>query len=403
VTSSSQLALPLVYKVDAGFWRTLVASPAACDAGTEAWRVYARSLSGMQKEAVVGLKPNGPAWRLASDEGPYLRGTDRAPFPLAFFASGVAFSLLSEVRRQAEHRNVALEALHIEQDTRYSMDGSFIRGDAMGGAMPVEVTLRVGTPASAEDLKGVVSRALRSSPAHQCMGQVLENRFSLALNGKRHELSSLAEAARSESLGPLPFANVVPTPDDEYASNVIFRTAAAESQVGVPGGVGSSLSAEQKRTLHVKTNGAWPTRGSLMTSSVQLLQPIGSTFQFSCDDGDDGRAPPPMAYLSTGVAFCYMTQMGRYAHIKRRELTSYEIVQESACAWTPRTGAACPARFDTHVWLASGISAADAEDLLNVSERTCFLHAGLRGQTPSSVQLFRGGEDLGRLDGAPPA
>ena len=50
-------------------------------------RVWARSLSGMQKEAIVGSSyPTHPGtlWRLASDEGPYLDGFDAAPCPLAF-------------------------------------------------------------------------------------------------------------------------------------------------------------------------------------------------------------------------------------------------------------------------------------------------------------------------------
>ena len=43
----------------------------------ETVRVRARSLSGMQKEAVVSSTAGG-VWRLASDEGPYLDGFDAA-------------------------------------------------------------------------------------------------------------------------------------------------------------------------------------------------------------------------------------------------------------------------------------------------------------------------------------
>jgi len=100
---------PLVYKIERGFWNEYASSPSSSVAARNNWRVYARALSGMQKEAVVGQRPSGPAWRMVSDEGPYLQGSDLAPFPLAFFASGMALSLLSEVRHHAERLHVDLE------------------------------------------------------------------------------------------------------------------------------------------------------------------------------------------------------------------------------------------------------------------------------------------------------
>ena len=49
--------------------------------------VLGRCLEGMQKEALVRVGES-PPWRMVSDEGPYLEGTDLAPFPLAFFTPG---------------------------------------------------------------------------------------------------------------------------------------------------------------------------------------------------------------------------------------------------------------------------------------------------------------------------
>ena len=45
-------------------------------------RTVVRAMEGMQKEAAVTIEPDGATWRLVSDEGPYLNGTDLAPFPL---------------------------------------------------------------------------------------------------------------------------------------------------------------------------------------------------------------------------------------------------------------------------------------------------------------------------------
>jgi uncharacterized OsmC-like protein len=404
VTSLSNMPGPLVYKIDPRFWAENASSASTCAVATDNWRLYARALSGMQKEAAVGLRPRGPAWRLVCDEGPYLQGTDLAPFPLAFFASGLAFSLLSEVRRQARRRDVELQSLKLVQDTRYSMEGSFVRGDAIGDAMPVEVALDVEAEADARTLRELVLAAVSSSPAHECMKQVLRNRFSLDFNDRTHSLSSLSEAARPEGLWPLPFDRVIRAAEDQFLPDIIVKTRTAEKKVGVPGGVGSSLSAEQKRTLHVQVAAAWQAASPIMTVDVELLKPIGSGFRLLCDDAEDGKAPPPLAYLSAGVGFCYMTQMGRYAHIKRRELSSYEIVQDNGCEYcavdpeTPGRAEARLTQFDTHVRLASDISEAEAEDILRVSERTCFLHAGLRATHPSSVQVSQSGEKISQLD-----
>ena len=52
-------------------------------------RVEAHALGGMQKEALVYQGSTRSLWRMVSDEGPYLNGTDLAPFPLAFFSVGM--------------------------------------------------------------------------------------------------------------------------------------------------------------------------------------------------------------------------------------------------------------------------------------------------------------------------
>ena len=64
-------------------------------------RTTARALEGMQKEAVVAGGINGTAWRFVCDEGPYLKGTDLAPFPLGFFCAGMVSCYMTELVRAA--------------------------------------------------------------------------------------------------------------------------------------------------------------------------------------------------------------------------------------------------------------------------------------------------------------
>ena len=77
---------------------------------------------------------DGTAWRLTSDEGKHLRGTDLAPFPLGFFNAGMQSDLYGRVRAVAATRNVALDHVEIRVANHYWLTGSFIHGTGEGHA-----------------------------------------------------------------------------------------------------------------------------------------------------------------------------------------------------------------------------------------------------------------------------
>ena len=112
---------PLAYKVDDS--ETTVSTSKGPIPSQLAYRVDIRSLDGMQKEAVVRqLVPQGGAtWRLVSDEGPYLNGTDLAPFPLAFFAAGLQFCYMSQLVELLRTNKVNIHSLAVDQDTKLSL------------------------------------------------------------------------------------------------------------------------------------------------------------------------------------------------------------------------------------------------------------------------------------------
>jgi hypothetical protein len=85
-----------------------------------ALRTYVRSLAGMQKEALVVSSATDLAWRLVSDEGPYLAGHDEAPFPLAFMAAGMVASYYTEAAALAAKRGVGLAGVHLTLDNYYT-------------------------------------------------------------------------------------------------------------------------------------------------------------------------------------------------------------------------------------------------------------------------------------------
>ena len=95
--------LPLFFKIANAAEVGIAAPP---NRKGDALQTWVRSLSVMQKEAIVISQRTGLAWRLASDEGPYLNGHDAAPCPLAFLTAGMIASYMNEITALARQRHV---------------------------------------------------------------------------------------------------------------------------------------------------------------------------------------------------------------------------------------------------------------------------------------------------------
>jgi uncharacterized OsmC-like protein len=392
--SIESLATPLAYKASFDG-----AAPTDISEADEAFiTVKSRSLEGMQKEALVHTGATGAAgasttWRLTSDEGPYLNGTDLAPFPLAFFTSGMVMSFASNLRAIAQSQGVKLGNLQCTLDNFYTMEGSALRGTMTGSALPAELHVSADGIADAE-LKIFADAAMRWSPVSAFLGQELVSEFSTHLNGA---------LAPVDGVKPT-MADILPAPGNDFdliapitgavdGVPILSKVSAAEQLVDVAGGVGSSLKSEQKRMLHVRgvlkiaANGLFDVR-------IQLLKPIGSVFQFFGDDpvhrGGQARAPSGLDYLSAGVAFCFMTQLERYAQIVKQDLQSCELIQLTrfrAPSPSLEPGAAEAFPAVTHVYLTSGEDLAHNQKLVQMGEQTCFLHAALRASNPVVVSV----------------
>ncbi|MCQ3977932.1 MAG: OsmC family peroxiredoxin [Anaerolineae bacterium] len=380
---------PLAFKLPPGDWSELPGSGER-EAGKMAVRACVRALTGMQKEAVVHYGPTGATWRMVSDEGPYLNGTDLAPFPLAFYTAGMAFSFMAELLRHAVAHHVPIESLKLIQDNFYTMEGSALRGDMIGGAKPVEIRVEIRADASQAMIEKLMRLAEQSSPAQAYMRDKLTNTFTLNFNGRQIPVTNVTASISAPSPDPEPmFETVRPLAASKYVPDIITKLKAAEPVFGVEGGAGSSLQAEQKRTLHVRGVGTLREDG-LKEVQVQLFKPIGSTFRFISDEQSQS-APPSLAYLSAGVGFCYMTQMGRYAHIVKQDLPSYRIVQDNSFIFSGDIGQetlqARAVPVNTQVFVTMNESEEAAQKLVSMSERTCFLHAAMRTINPTKIEV----------------
>jgi OsmC-like protein len=365
---------PLFFKVDGA--RGAAAGPPPVRLG-DALRVCVRSLSLMQKEALVASARTGAVWRLASDEGAYLAGLDAAPCPLAFMTTGMISSFMSEILGLAKRRNIEVSAIRLVQDNFYTMVGSALQGTMTGGAKDVELAAEISSPADHDALTRLVADATAASPVNGLLRGSMQSLFTLTHNGR--ELAPTRARRLRGAVPPDPAASfdaAMPAPGDW--TGLIRRggmTSKAAHSVTL---VNDSLAEQQNRLLHLR--GICMLReDGVKEIEQQLFNPHGSIFRFLCDEapgnGGRGRAPDAASYLSAGIAFCFMTQLGRYAKIARKALDGYGVVQDThlSLAGAGEAGRAEP--IETHVFLDGPQGDDFARAALDMGERTCFLHA----------------------------
>ncbi|MGH9236877.1 MAG: OsmC family protein [Vicinamibacterales bacterium] len=356
--------------------------PAPEPGGGQAVRFYGRLLSGMQKEAIVCSSAGG-VWRLASDEGAYLSGLDEAPCPLAFMTTGMAASFIDAIQAGLAAARVDHEGIRLTQDNYYTMHGSMPQRTMIGGAMPVELDVEIAVARDADDLTEIVTGAVAAAPVSGLICKTLTNTFTLTVNGR--------EVVPAVS----PSMNRPPLPDPRSLFEGVAPGAALPEPLVARGGMsprtdeatshaGSSYAPEQHRTLHLR--GICTVRpDGLKVIEQHVYNPHGSIFQLLSEEapanGGRGRAPDANTYISAGIGFCFMTQFGRFAKIIGKQLDGYRIVQDTRFA----PGHADP--VETHTYLDTPEDDAFARELLDMGERTCFLHALCRTEVATNVRV----------------
>lgn len=360
----------------------------------DAVRTWVRSLSGFQKEALVVSARSGLMWRLVSDEGAYLNGYDQAPCPLSFLTTGMIASYMNEIVALAAKEDVYLRSLRLTQNNYYTMQGSMRKRTMVGGALPVELEVAVDCDLDDAALTQLVMNAVHASPLNGLMRGVLPSLFTLSKNGQQIDVGE-AEALGSEPVPDPPIDALVPVESDlvlierqglSPVKSVSKGTAAAAS----------SLMDEQDRTLNPAAICTLRDDG-IKEIEQHLYSPRGSVFRFLSEEapvaGGQGRAPDAVSFVSAGIAFCFMTQFGRMASMEKLDLPNYSIVQDThfslggASGQTGEAGMADP--VETHVHLETSESDEVARDMLDVSEKTCFLHAFCRTDLKTRLKVIR--------------
>ncbi|MEM6664360.1 MAG: OsmC family protein [Pseudomonadota bacterium] len=356
----------------------------------DALRTWVRSLSGFQKEALIRSHKTGETWRLVSDEGPYLNGHDAAPCPLAFLSTGMAASFMNEILALAKLQGVEIRKLKLIQDNYYTMKGSMPKRTMVGGAENIDLQVEIDCDLSDAALKEFLINATYASPLNGLMRGKLESLFKLGKNGVELPTAKVAEI--DGPLFPDPgnhFAKSIPEANPLSLMEPIGPTPKKDVVLGTASG-GSSLADEQDRRLNI---GAVAIMREDGIKDIQQMQysPYGTSFRFL--SSEDGRAPDANTLISAGIGFCFMTQFGRFVSMLKLDLPDYRIVQDThfslggASGGTGKAGEADP--IETHVYLETSESDETAQEMLDISEQTCFLHAFCRTDLKTKLKVVR--------------
>lgn len=347
----------------------------------EAVRLYVRSLSLMQKEALAASAHSGAVWRLASDEGAYLAGLDAAPCPLAFFSTGMVCSFMNEILALAKIRGLAVNNIRLVQDNYYTMRGSARDGSMTGGARNVDLSVQMDSDADRDSLYQLAMEGVAAASVNGLLRGSKSSLFSLTHNGRRIE-TGRALPPGGPTLPDLGDRFTPAQPADADFSGLVRRNGPSPRLEHTVTLANDSLAERQDRLLHLRVICAVREDGAKEVTQY-LYNPHGTSFHFLCDEapiaGGGGLAPDAASYLSAGIGFCFMTQFGRYAKIMHRDLREYQIVQDThfspggASGGTGQAGTAAP--VETHVYLETGEDDDFARNILAMAEQTCFLHA----------------------------
>jgi len=360
----------------------------------DAARLCVRSLTVMQKEALVKSTRTGAVWRLASDEGAYLAGLDEAPCPLSFLSTGMVCSYMNEILALAKMRGIIINDIKLVQDNYYTMKGSAKDGSMIGGAKNPDLAVHIDTDADQDMINRLVLDATTASPLNGLMRGAKESLFTLTHNGAEIEPAKALPVGNPAEPDPGDhFDTVQPTSDDWSA--LIKRGGKTPKSDHTVTMAGDSLAEQQDRLLHIRVICTLREDGVKMVEQ-QLFNPHGSLFYFLCDEAPENRgkglAPDAVSYISAGIGFCFMTQFGRYAKIVKKDLQEYRIIQDThfslggASGGTGQAGTAEP--VETHVHLVTGEDNEFARTILDMSEQTCFLHAFCKADLKTRVKIL---------------
>lgn len=357
----------------------------------------ARVLNAYQKEAVVAEGATGSAWRMTTDEGKHIKGTDLAPFPLGFMNAAVHADVANRLLALARARAITVNDLSLFVQNPYHIEGSFVRGDGQGFAHAPTIEVTIDSAASSAVVEALVDDSLRASPVIAMYRAALRNTFAIYVNGRRRPVTRLPNSAAPDAADPYRTYRVAPAPlagSDELL-DLIRKT--GEVRQGELIDASSGAVRRIVRTISGRSRLLDP--AGVTETDTWLELPGVSHFALKSDERVDGdRGPSGLALVSAAIVFCYMTQLSRYIEHQKFDIEGVRLVQYTPFALnghaTDGSLAGAVGPVDTHLFLNGGAGDETHETLLHIAARTCYLHAMLGTPLEPVVGITHNGRAL---------
>ncbi|MFY0611730.1 MAG: OsmC family protein [Hyphomicrobiaceae bacterium] len=323
-----------------------------------------------------------------------MKGTDLAPFPLGFFNAGLQSDLIGRLLKLAEARGISLDDVSISLQNHYWMTGSFFRGTGEGFADPATAKVKLRSSADAAAIRQLVDDAVAASPAFGAMRAALTNTFAIYVNGRRRTVETMDASTAADAPDPYTTYSSVPKPlSDNNGEDVIWKTGSLVSGDIEPAPTGTTT----RIIRNICGDSQLANPAGVIETDTWLNLPGMSHFTIRSDERGGGDAGPcGLTLISAGIAFCFMTQLGRYIEHMKFDINGVRLVQYSpyglASQGNAVSGHAGP--VDTHLFLNGHADDETFERLMHIAARTCYLHATLAKSLVSEIAVELNGKDL---------
>ena len=348
---------------------------------------HTRQMDLLQKES-IGYEGdlNSTSFRLTSDEGKHLNGSDLAPFPLGFFNASIHGDIVGTIMKQAASQGLKIDNIDCEVLNSYFLTGSFVKGDGKGHAEPATINLDITTSENQDDIKNLILNASKMAPVLAGLRTPLKNTFALYANGRRKDLSSLNESTKNDAEDPYQQYKVEPSPskNDNFSDRMIVKTGEVSAGTVKPVDGYNVPKSQDGNAENPKFNKIIRTIVGKSSTNVNskivevdtVLGLPGMTHFVISSDIDGVIAPSPVNLMGAAISFCFLTQTHRYIHhqkfaIEGLRMSQYATFKENS------DGTVEMMPLDTHLYMNGTAPDEHNEKLIDMSERTCYLHATL--------------------------
>ncbi|MEL0012093.1 MAG: hypothetical protein VW881_01495, partial [Alphaproteobacteria bacterium] len=190
-----------------------------------------------------------------------------------------------------------------------------------------------------------------------------------------------------------------PMEGSDELTDIVWKTGEVEAGEAKPAPTGTDE--KLKRIVRVVPGHSELLDPNGVTETDTYLGLVGmSHFKLKSDERMDiDQAPSGLAIAAAGIAFCYMTQLGRYIHHQDFKIRVVRLVQHTpfSTSGDPADGSwigkAEPA--DTHLFLSGEEDDATHERLMTIAANTCYLHATMAATLEPMVSVELNGTEIG--------